>query len=119
MADSPSALPAYSRLPEPHLLFGGAKTDTHPLRGLLNYGPYGSMLGFPSRVRMAYLAPSQELAKLDGIVAELKANANPVEAKNYYPLYPGFQTVFRVPLVDPTPGLRFETPPECNASVAA
>lgn len=119
MVDSPSILPGYSLVLEPQLLFASGKTDTHPLRGLLSYGPYSTTLGLPSRVRLAYLAPAQHMGKLAGLVSELNANANPVEAKNYYPSYGGFQNVFRIPLVGPANGLQFGAPPECNAAATA
>lgn len=119
MADSPSILPGCSLVPEPQLLFADAKTDTHPLRGLLKYGPYSVTLGLPGRVRLAYLAPSAHMAKLAGLVAELNGAANPIEAKNYYPAYAGFQNVFRIPLVAPENGLQFDVPAECNTAAAA
>lgn len=116
MADSPSVLPGCSVVPEPQLLFAGSKTDTHPLRGLLKHGPYGATVGLPGRVRLAYLAPFENMAKLSELVSELNGTAVPIEARNYYPAYAGFQNVFRVPLVDPANGLQFAVSPECNAA---
>src|SRR4030042_4675042 len=91
MGEKPYVLPGHAILPEPLLLFGGSQTDTHPLRGLSNYGPYSAGLGFPSRVRLAYLAPAEFMDKLDGIVKELNGSANPKEAVNYYLPYAGFR----------------------------
>jgi hypothetical protein len=64
----------------------------------------------PTRVRLAFLALRADLSKLDLIATELGKNITPVEAKNYYPTYPGFQNLFRVPLLPPTPALRLELP---------
>jgi len=113
-----SVLSAYSILPEPVLLFNGSKTDLHPLRGLTLYGPYSTGLGYPGQVRLAFLAPSAHLPKLDKIVTELQGNATPVQATNYYINYVGFGTVFRVPLVAPSPQLRCITPVDCDKLVA-
>ena len=57
MNRKPYILSGYAILPEPPLLFDGSQVDTHPLRGLSNHGPYSAKLGFPSQVRLAYLAP--------------------------------------------------------------
>jgi len=67
MVANPSSLPAHSILPEPRLLFQGSRTDTHPLRGLSQYGPYSADLGLPGMVRLAYLAPAGYMRKLDDI----------------------------------------------------
>lgn len=116
--DNPSTLQAYSILPEPALLFNGDNTDLHPLRGLAQFGPYGTGLGFPGQVRLAFLAPSEHLQKLDAIVAELQGRATPIEATNYYINYNGFGNIFRVPLVAPGVQLRCTTPIECDKLVA-
>jgi len=114
-----SALPAHCILPEPRLLFQGGRTDVHPLRGLSQYGPYSAGLGFPGHVRLAYLAPTGCLSKLDTIVTELQQSAVPKEALNYYIKYDGFQKVFRVPLVEPGDTLKCGTPPECDTLAAS
>lgn len=115
MGEKPYILPAHSILPEPPLLFNGAQTDTHPLRGLSNYGPYSAGLGFPSQVRLAYFAPIEFMGKLDGIVSELNGSAIPKEALNYYGRYAGFREVFRIPLIKPSDNLKCAAPSECLA----
>ncbi len=119
MAADSSSLPAHSILPEPRLLFQGNKTDTHPLRGLSQHGPYSAGLGLPGQVRLAYLAPAGYMRKLDGLVSELKNNATPKEALNYYVQYPGFEKVFRVPLVAPTETLKYAMLEECEGFAAS
>ena len=91
-------MPGYSVLPEPELVFAGNKTHRHPLMGLINHGPYGLKFGTPSKVRLALMAPETDLPRLKGLVAELEKKASPREAKNYYPEYPGFNALFRVPI---------------------
>lgn len=109
-----SELPGYLELPEPKLLLGGGSTDTHPLRGLIKYGPYGLTLGYPNQVRIAYLSQVEFWTTLDKISAELNSKINPIEVPSYYPSYPGFEQVFKVPLVSPSDDLRFELDRACD-----
>ena len=98
MANSASELPGYTALTEPDLLFDNGRTGKHPLTGLIDYGPYGQRFGAPATVRLALLAPSSDIPRLTKLVSELNRTARPREATNYYPEYPGFQRVFRVPI---------------------
>ena len=98
MASDPSAFPGYTALPEPDLLFHEGNTGKHPLLGLIEHGPYGQRFGAPSQVRLAMLAPRSDIPRLTGLVAELNSSAKPREAKNYYPDYPGFRRLFRIPI---------------------
>ena len=119
MATNPSSLPAHSILPEPRLLFQGNLTDTHPLRGLSQHGPYSASLGLPGQVRIAYLSPARYMEKLDSIVSELSEPVSPREALNYYVPYPGFERVFRVPLVAPSTVLKCTMLEECETIAAS
>jgi hypothetical protein len=107
-----AALAGYLSLPEPELLFANGKKHKHPLLGLIAHGPYGLRFGAPSRVRTALLAPRQEMARLTNLIEELNGAASPVEAKNYYPKYDGFEKVFRTPLVAPDARLLISFPDE-------
>jgi hypothetical protein len=88
----------YTSLPEPDLLFAGKKTHKHPLLGLIESGPYSLTLGAPTRMRLAAMAPRKDMGRLRGLIAELQRKAAPREATNYYPEYPGFQDLFRIPI---------------------
>lgn len=105
-----SALSGYSVLPEPELLFNGGVRNKHPLMGLVNSGPYGLKFGSPNTLRLALLAPKQEKKKLINLVNELKGEASPKEAKNYYPDYPGFEKAFKTPIADINDRLVFDFP---------
>jgi len=105
-----SELSAYNILPEPQLLFNNNKRDTHPLRGLINYGPYSLGMGFPTSVRVAYLSPKELHGRLDKLIAELNSVHQPTEAQNYYPTYPGFEQLLRTPLIAPGSNLKFVVP---------
>ena len=106
-------LSEHGMLPEPALLFAGKKTDTHPLRGLIMNGPYSHDLGFPTQVRLAYLAPADRMNQIESIVGEMQRKAQVKEAANYYFEYPGFQNVFRVPIVPANDALKFSPPDKC------
>lgn len=104
------ALAGYSALPEPELLFANNKKHKHPLLGLIANGPYGLRFGAPSKLRTALLAPTSEMPLLKKLIEELNRVANPIEAKNYYPTYDGFEKVFRTPLVTPDARLSISFP---------
>lgn len=106
-------LPGYRVLSEPELLFNGNKTDTHPLRGLVQYGPYGLCIGYPTRIRTALLAPLGQLPKLENLLKELQETHVVKDAPNYYIEYIGFKNIFRIPLIEPTHNLKIALPSEC------
>jgi hypothetical protein len=114
-----SKLAAHSTLREPKLIFANSKEDTHPLRGLKNHGPYGAILGFPQQIRLAYFAPRLMKSRLAGLTDELSRPATPIEAKNYYIRFDGFESVFRIPLVPAPTDLRCEAPDECRSIAEA
>ena len=93
-----SELPDYTCLPEPDLVFNGGRTHKHPLLGLIEHGPYGLKFGTLPSVRFALVAPDREQGKLRRLVNELQSKASPIEAKVYYPEYPGFEALFRAPV---------------------
>lgn len=109
-----SELCGYTTLPEPDLVFAGSKTHKHPLLGLIENGPYGQRFGTPSRLRLAILAPARDLTRLKGLVGELGRRAQPREAKNYYPEYPGFEKLFRIPVAPLDDRLVISFPDELN-----
>lgn len=98
MNSGAAQLSGYATLPEPELLFANGRKNKHPLFGLINHGPYSLKLGAPAQLRLALLAPAKEMSKLKCLVEELKKSVAPKEAKNYYPTYPGFEHVFRIPI---------------------
>lgn len=93
-----SALAGYKQIPEPDLLFANGRTNRHPLKGLIEYGPYSAPLTYLENIQIAFMTAKGHGKKLSGIFQELKKPASVVNATNYYPEYPGFDTVFRVPL---------------------
>ena len=59
------------------------------------------------------------LGRLRGAVRELGQTAKPREALNYYPEYPGFERLFRVPIVELTDRTIVQLPAELDAHAAA
>jgi len=110
-----SELGGYINLPEPNLMFARNGIHKHPLLGLIENGPYGLNFGAPSCLRVALLAPRGDMAKLTSLVNELKVSAKPREAKNYYPEYPGFNKVFRIPILDQEDRLKIEFPDQLES----
>ncbi len=108
MSLRPYELNGYLTVPEPQLIFANRNVGLHPLKGLIDHGPYSMALGVPARVRLAFLAPKAGMSKLDRLVTELNRNFTPREATNYYPEYPGFEPLFRIPLNAPNAGSRSE-----------
>lgn len=100
MTKGVAEISGYTTLPEPELVFAGGRTDTHPLRGLIEHGPYGLKIGAPTQLRFALVAPRSNLGKLTQVVRELKGSARVREAPNYYPEYPGFEALFRIPIAE-------------------
>jgi hypothetical protein len=56
-ADS-SELPGFTSIPEPDLMFANGGLDKHPLRRLIEYGPYGARYETPAVIRFALVAPT-------------------------------------------------------------
>lgn len=114
MSPLASELAGYLSVPEPKLIFANRNTDLHPLMGLINHGPYSQGLGVPTRVRLAFLAPQSGMQKLDRLAKDLTQRFRPKEATNYYPEYPSFENLFRVPIVAPSAPLRSVLPADLD-----
>lgn len=105
MSDNPSAaIPAFSILPEPELLFHCDRFEdktSHPLRGLVNFGPYSrsQINSVIDPVRVALIAPKSQLYRLSNLLRELESKALPKERKNYLIDFPGFSRVFGVRVI--------------------
>lgn len=119
MTSQPSELAGYTRLPEPELVFHNGAKARHPLVGLIENGPYGLRFGMPARLRIALVARAGDLARLRGLVGELGRRAKPREALNYYPEYPGFVGLFRVPIAELSDRTTVQLPPTLDAHAAA
>lgn len=108
------SMSGYSVIEEPQLLFANDFRHVHPLLGLINQGPYGSRFNYPNSLRLAVVAPSTDMNKVVGLVGELNGQAQAREALSYYPDYPGFEKVFRIPIADPDDNLFIKFPDELD-----
>lgn len=98
-----SRLPPFTLLDEPLLSFSpsdNAQVDVHPLRGLVNYGPYskGSFGGYTAQVRVATVGPESDFKRRGALMASLRDIYEPGDRSEYVPTYPGFESLFRVKL---------------------
>lgn len=90
-------LPPYSALEEPKLTFAGGRfADVHPLRGLLNHGPYSSSTfpKFCSEIRVATLGPKSWTRQVRALIDGLGQPSRASDSSGYAPDYPGFAQVF-------------------------
>lgn len=97
----PYNLPQHRRLGEPLLRFGrddSGAFDVHPLRGLLDHGPFGKLrlASVSNPIRVAFIGQANMLGRLKQLVRELGSKHEPMERKAYLPVYPGFDRVFEV-----------------------
>ncbi len=114
-----TALSGHKIISEPLLLFANNKTNLHPLKGLINNGPYGRKFGYLSEVTIASIAPAGKSFKIERLLSELNAKHKPVEAPDYYPDYPGFSQLLGIPLVPPGNDLKIELGADAEALASA
>lgn len=98
-----SKLPPFTLLDEAHLAFSPsnvAHVDVHPLRGLLNFGPYskGSFGGYTSTIRIATVGPESAFKLRGELMTSLRDAHRPGDRTEYVPEYPGFERLFGVAL---------------------
>lgn len=97
-------------LEEPSLIFGTACSavrvkDLHPLRGVVNNGPYDLELtraGFYREVRLGVICPRSYEDALHKYLRKLLSPHSTIESKSEYLIpFPGFQDAYRIPLKIP------------------
>jgi hypothetical protein len=94
-------LPPYRVLAEPLLAFGdgqGNARHLHPLRGLLEFGPYSksAFQAFRDQVRVATICPEDTQQNVFKFLGSLQQRHDPTERPDYLPAFPGFEAVFGV-----------------------
>ncbi len=98
-------------------MFAAGGLDKHPLRGLIEYGPYSARYGTPVAVRFALVGPRANMGQLRKLALELVGNAKTREVPAYYPDYPGFERVFRIPIAPVDEQLIFPFPDQLDDHV--
>jgi hypothetical protein len=114
MSGDRSELSGFTTIPEPDLMFADGGRDKHPLRGLIEHGPYGARYGTPAAIRFALVGPHASMGQLRRLAVELAGNAKTREVLAYYPDYPGFESVFRIPIAPVDERLVFPFPDELD-----
>jgi len=109
-----SKLSAHKKVEEPQLLFANNQKDIHPLRGLIQYGPYSKKYDYLSSIRLATICPSGQTNKLLSLIQELNKNHIPKDTPDYYPEYPGFEKLFGFKVLGPTDEIKRELPVDLN-----
>lgn len=114
-AANASKLPPFTLLDEPLLSFSPSdaeQVDVHPLRGLVNFGPYskGSFGGFTPRVRIATVGPESAFKTRGQLMASLRGSYRPSDRLEYVPPYPGFEPLFHVKLESAPGGAHIKWP---------
>ncbi len=112
------------QLPEPLLAFDPVdprQRAVNPLAGLAEFGPYSrtTRAGLQPRVRVALLAPDDDLPRLRGLLRELWYPQQPRERADYLPPYPGWQQVFGCPTGPADDRAQITLPAGLDSSVRA
>lgn len=111
----PSKLPPFSLLDEPLLSFSPSdpeQVDVHPLRGLVNLGPFskGSFGGYTSHVRIATIGPESAFKARGDLMRSLQQVHRATDRSEYVPEYPGFEALFDVQLKAASRGAHIKWP---------
>lgn len=112
--------PAFKELPEPLLAFG-ARTGSrgivgHPLLGLVNHGPYTLKYldSYIGAVRVALIAPADQLNVASRLVAEMRQKHQPTERRDYLIEYPGFHPIFGLDITTAQAECTISLPPDLD-----
>jgi len=122
-SSKPYSLPGHVVLAEPRLRFGSKDqrdVDTHPLRGLLQFGPYskGKLAAVSDPIRVGIIAPAGETPRVLGLLSELDQSHAPRERIAYLPSFPGFEKVFGVRLARASVRSMIEVPADLSDQIA-
>ncbi len=95
----PFVLPGHRSISEPALLFHPDRKqdrDTHPLAGLLRFGPYSRSLMNPvlDPIKVAVIFPAGFRSRIRNLLREFEQRHTPRERRNYLIEFPGFARVF-------------------------
>jgi hypothetical protein len=108
-------LPPFSVLDEPMLAFSPddqRKSDIHPLRGLRRFGAYtqSSFKSYTPQLRIATVGPASGRIPIGNLLKALRDRHKPGDRAEYVPEYPGFESLFDVPLVAAPAGTHIKWP---------
>lgn len=100
----PGRLASYMALAEPLLSFSSSDAtavDSHPLRGLVQHGPYtkNSLAAYTDAIRVAIVGHEGAWQGRKRVLQSVQVSQRPSDRREYVPPYPGFESLFGVPLV--------------------
>ena len=107
MAHKLTRLPDYERVREAPLAFDPVRKDhidVHPVRGLLQHGPFSGNITpalVPPTIRLAFITPAEYGSRLRDYLHSLHGQHSPPKDGSYFPDYPGFKKVFGVDVAVP------------------
>lgn len=124
MTATDQRLPDFTVLTEPQLAFhplDPTRRSVHPLRGLLDHGPYTSSVPQSVRptIRLAGIGPAGEGGNVLRLVNEIRAPLKPDERLAYLPAWPGFADVFEVDLAFAPKDINVQLPAGLDDEIAA
>src|SRR5690349_11578571 len=93
--------PGLQKILEPELMFEAFTPNpysTHPLKGLLEFGPYSHKLSPIDKIRIAVICPVNCFHTVQNLFNEFSKTHNPSERVNYLYTYTGFEQIFRTKL---------------------
>ena len=121
---SSSVFPVHKCYAEPQLLFHPIRDEDrhhHPLLGLLQFGPFSRSLVncVIDPIRVAIVAPNNELNRGDQLLQELEQRHRPRERTQYLPEFLGISRVFGIRAVSGSSNTRIELPAKLEQEIAA
>jgi hypothetical protein len=119
----PFTLPGHTVLQEPRLRFAGdpqTAVDVHPLRGLMNFGPFSrdKLAAVADPIRLAAIVPFGKAALLKSLLRELQQAHQPIERRAFLLEFPGFTKLFGVSVVEPGASNTIDLPTSLSDEIA-
>ena len=90
--------PGLNKIDEPKLMFEAFTSNpyhTHPLKGLIEFGPYSQKLAPIEKIRVGVICPSNCFHIVQNLFSEFSKSHNPQERPIYLPAYSGFEQIFK------------------------
>lgn len=90
--------PGYNIVQEPVLMFDPLTPrpyNIHPLKGLIEFGPYSHKIAPITEIRLAVICPIGCFHIVQGLFAEFNKTHQPRERKDYLPAFVQFDQIFK------------------------
>lgn len=90
--------PGLHKIQEPKLKFEAFTPNPyhiHPLKGLIDFGPYSQKLTPIDKIRIGVICPLNSFHIIQNLFSEFSKSHDPAERHAYLPKYIGFENIFR------------------------